>query len=265
MADNQLKTSLGSLTAKQKVIGAVTVIVIIFLIYEIIQMFSGGSTTPPPAPVPAAKPHPMNAMNANGPAAPTPTPGMAPNAAPAAPAAPQVATVNALTSPKDNQALRDQADQQKMYLDSLNQLQLLKIKREIAETNQAIATARLATETANKNMSDLLTQPAPVSLPASAYTNKLMGGVTVGPAEGSIQQPKAAVQQVVTETPYVVISVSMEFHRWSAVLGNQGKLYNVSIGDVLPDGDTVGAISRDGVVLVSKDGKRRKISLVSSI
>ena len=56
----------------------------------------------------------------------------------------------------------------------------------------------------------------------------------------------------------------MQFNRWTAVLGSQGKLYNVAVGDVLADGERVLSISKSGVIL-EKEGKSKKISIISSI
>lgn len=268
MADSSKLSGLSNLTTKQKVVAVVTIVVIIFVIYEVVGLFSGSSESTPPPPVakttPAAKP-----MNANGPAGfgaapPNGAPSMAataPGAMPAAqapvtpaPIPSQAATVPTLTSHQEVEALKQQETQQKAYLDSLNQLELLKVKRSIAETNQAIAAAQLATETANKNMSDLLTQPA-VQAPQSAsnFLNKS------GQPEGQPPAPTNAA-----DTAFVVISVTMQANHWNAVLGYQGKLYNVSIGDSLFDGSTVVSINRNGVVL-TKDGKNRRLSIVSTL
>ena len=127
--------------------------------------------------------------------------------------------------------------------------------------NQAIAASKLATVTAEKGISDLLTKPTPMQVSAGEYASKLAGPVRQG--ESLLGQQMGTAAPV--EVQYTVISVSMQLHKWNAVLGYQGKLYNVSIGDVLPvDGAVVVSISRNGVIL-NKDGKRRKVSLVAAI
>jgi type IV pilus biogenesis protein PilP len=141
--------------------------------------------------------------------------------------------------------LKAQREMQQQYLDSLNELQMLRIKKEIAETNQAIAAAKLATVTAEKNISDVLTQPSPLAI-----------ANPVNPSQPS--QPQ------VQQAQYVVISVAMQNSKWTAVLQYEGKLYSVSVGDVLADGVTVASIARDGVVL-EKNGERVKLSIISSI
>src|SRR5436853_189095 len=146
MAENP-KAAMTNLTTKQKVIGLVTIVIFIFIIYEIIGLFSGGSSAPTPAPMPAVPKQPGKPAASGAQPMMTTTTTVQQGAPP-----PQVTPVSALTPPpaKDNDFLKIQQQQQQAYLDNINQLQLLKVKREIAETNQAIAAARLATETANK-------------------------------------------------------------------------------------------------------------------
>ncbi len=263
MADES-KFSLATLNTKQKVIGVAVIVIVIFIIYEVISIFSSSSpdVTPPAPTAPAAKP--MSATSAPSapstvPTAPTAASTSMPIAAPSMPAAnAPVMPMNSAVARKDSSdTLKEQEEQQKSYLDSLNQLQLLKLKREIAETNQAIAAAKLATETANKSMSDLLTQPAPPTLPLSSYTNKS------GQNPSGEDQSLPIKPPTVPEIPFTVVSVTMQSYRWMAVLSYQNKYFNVGVGDTLIDGSVVATINRNGVTLV-KDGKRRKIEIASS-
>ncbi len=286
------------MTNKQKLTALILLIVLIVVIWQIKGLFSGGGsnqviTPTQKSPVmsnnaPMSNNTPMSNVNAPGGAIPNPTsnpmPGTNPPSLPNMSLPVTSASVTPTQAPSnqmqisdvsmDNQILEIQKESEQKYVDQLNQLQMLKIQREIAETNQAIATARLATVTAEKNVSDILTKPlikpvevAPPSIPAGAYANALIGGappVTVAqkevlPAPPLNNPPPPVVME------YVVISVSMEFGRWTAVLGAEGKLYNVSVGDVLPtDGSVVVSINRNGVTLI-KNGKRRKVSIISSI
>ncbi len=255
MADNSSKTPPPQLTTKQKVIGILTVVIFGFIIYEVIGLFSSGKSAEPTI----TPPSPASATHAKQ--------GTATSAAPA-PAAPQtpaqsngLTAVNVITLPKGVLDLQKQQEQQEAYLESINQLQLLKVRREIAETNQAIASARLATETANKSMSDLLTQPSLPPAPATSYTTKLEGSGT--PIQ-STENAEPAKPQAVLDVPFVVVSISMQLNRWNAVLGYQDKLYSISTGDTLFDGSTVVSISKNGVTLM-KDGKKRKLSIQASI
>jgi hypothetical protein len=174
-----------------------------------------------------------------------------------------------------------QKETEAKYLSALNDLQMLKVQREIAETNQAIASSKLATIAAEKDMTDLLTvKPAPI--PEGAYANMLGGGMMGGgnmggpptgqpgggpgvPPGGGKRPQRPAAATATPSVPYVVLSVSQQNDKWEAVLGNSGKLYSVKIGDVLAaDGSTVDSISKEGVVL-AKDGKKRTITITSAI
>lgn len=240
-------------TSRQIATAAVTAIIFLIVIWQVIGMLGGGSSAPAPAPVakgagPAGTPPPALTPGAN--------PAMAGGMAPPPEEQQQVQPSNV----RPSEFLAAQQEAQKNYLNALNQLQMLKIEKEIEETNQAIATAKLATASANKNIGDLLAKPVAPPPPPSAYANQLEGSAQLG---GGPTSPPPA--QPVEETSYIVISVSMEMNKWSAVIGNKGMLYNVSIGDVLPaDGSTVVDINKDGVVL-KKGNVKRKVSLVSSI
>lgn len=256
------------ISTKQKLMAVILIIVIAVIIWQVMGVMGSGSSsngknaaiTPasaPAQPQPAHKPAAPMQPSAN-PAGATvvvpPAPNMmqqqpAPMTSQAAnPAQPQAAS--------NADIIKAQQDQQQAYLTSVNELQMLKLQRDIAETNQAIETARLATETAKKNITDLMAKPIPQPTPAGNYANSL-----VKPVQPSGDSNGAMAMAV----PYTVISVSMQLNRWTAVLGYQGKLYSVSVGDVLPvDGWVVSYIGRDGVVL-KKEDQTRKISLVPAI
>jgi len=256
MADN----SGSPLSTKQKVIGAVTIVIFGFIIYEVIGMFSSGTPAETTVPTPShTAAVPARQAGTANPASTATMTTMQTNTQPGVPAA-----VNVITPTKDISELqKQQQQQQQAYLDTVNQLQLLKVKKEIAETNQAIATARLATETANKNMSDLLTQPTMPSMPSGQtgtvgnLIGKLPGTTNGSGTEVPIIKPQGDV-------PFTVISISMKFNRWGAVLRYQDKLFSVSIGDSLFDGSMVVGINKNSVTL-SKDGKRRKLPIQTAI
>lgn len=271
MADRE---GMGSgFTTKQKAMAAGVVIILLVVIWQIMGLFGGGSTEEANAPVTPAQQQPTAA--AAKPAAQMQMArGAAPNAIPTpAPVVPQPQAMQ----PKEpaglsnSELLKNQQEQQKEFLTSVNELQMLKLQRDIAETNQAIAAAKLATETTKKSISDLLAKPAPApAVPAGNYASGLVNpaqpGVAVpsGPGGPESAPPLAAVPDS-PPASYIVISVSMQMNRWTAVLGNSGKLYSVSVGDVLPaDGWVVASISKAGVIL-KKDKAIRKISLVPAI
>lgn len=261
MAPEKLPRSglLAGMSAKQKI----TIIGLIFVVFLIIWQVKGllsGNEVKPIAPQPQTTQIDASSSSAQkNTEAPAPK-SMTPADQPVLHEAPVRV---------DPEVLEMQKKTEQTYIDQLNQLQMLKVQKDIAEANQAIASARLATVTAEKNVSDLLTKPAaPIvlpqpPLPASAYsaplTNPVQSGTVVAEAAtNTVPAPPASPS-------YIVISVAMQLGRWSAVLGNEGKLYNVSVGDILPvDGSRVVSINKN-VVVLEKDGERRKISVTSSI
>lgn len=266
--ENQsVKNMISGSSTKQKVVTIATVIVFIIIIWQVIGLFS--NKTPATSPVAAIKPAPTKQMSSTAPgtmASTTPGTSQMNPAVVGTNAPTQMPTVPIISTSKETSSLlKDQETEQKNYLDSLNQLQMLKVKREIAETNQAISSARLATATADKSMSDLLTAPAaPAVNPGfTTTTTNIDSSQATGSPPPPFEEP-AKPAPVVVEAAYTVISVSMQFQRWTAVLGLDGKLYSVGVGDTLVDGSSVVSISRGGVVL-EKGNKRRKISLVNSI
>lgn len=276
MADNPP----GEKSSRQKIIAVIVVIVVLIVIWQVIGLFSGGSS-PPPATITPAKP----AMNAGAPGGEAP-PQNPPPPAPAQPGAGLPTTPGQTGMPQTpapvdqfreatvglNPELADvQKETEQKYIDQLNQLQSLKIQREIAETNQAIAAAKLATVTAEKNVSELLTKPTtpPPALPLQGMLPP-GGPVLIGvPGTAPPTPPPAPVATPVPPPPpeikYAVISVAMQLGRWSAVLESEGKLYNVMVGDLLPpDNSRVVSINKNYVTL-QKNKKTRMISMVPTI
>lgn len=294
------------MTTRQKIIAGVLVIVLLFILWQIVGLFGGGGggTPPPITPVkptqmteasptgPPAGTQPATPPGAGGPMPTTPGPMPTPTTnvpAPEVVEQPQPSQFSTGTVSLDNQIVKLQKETEQKFIDQLNQLQMLRVQRDIAETNQAIAAARLATVTAEKNVSDLLTKPAQPTIPISALQPppppvpegayaKALGGATAqipggGPGAPTVVAPETPAPPppapttvvVIPEVKYVVISVSMQFGKWSAILGYEGKLFSVSVGDVLPpDNSVVASINKNGVVLVNK-GKRRKLSMVTSV
>lgn len=156
-------------------------------------------------------------------------------------------------TPEDQAMAKAQQEAQQRYQVAINELQMLRIAENIAKTNKSIMAAKFDTVNSEKKIVTLLSQPT-------------MTGPAFAP---SVTTPMAAApapeQPAIPTANYTVVSVSQVRDVWSAVLGNQGVLYNVKVGDVLPvDGSTVISINRNGVVL-QKDGQQRKVSLVSII
>ncbi len=237
---------------KQKAMMGAVVVIILVVIWQVIGLMGGGSSAPPAVTPPVATPSAKNAGTASSPMRNVPT--TAVNNSQPEPQA-ELRQAQVMTDP---QFLQQQQVSEQKYIGKINDLEDLKIQRAIAETNQAIATAKLATVTAEKNISDLLTKPVLQEVPAGAYANKL-----TNPAmQGSVTEVTTITS---SQAQYTVISVSMQLGKWNAVIGFQGKLYNVIVGDVLtPDNSVVASISKNGVIL-RKNGQSRKISIMSAI
>src|SRR5438105_8732767 len=77
-------------------------------------------------------------------------------------------------SPREIELLKLQQETQAKYIAALNELQMLKIQREIAETNQAIVKAKLETVTDQKNIINLLSPAAPL-VTSKTYAAGLSG------------------------------------------------------------------------------------------
>lgn len=281
----QNENRLGGMTSKQKVTAIVLVVVVLIILWQVMGLFEGPKPTVP-VPPPAANKARMNPAAPGG--APSPSmvqggairpvsnpsninlPSMAPGAAGEEPM-----QLREVPVPPQTSVLEGQKKLEQEYVDQLNQLQTLKVQREIAETNQAIAAARLATVTAEKNVSDILTkpsQPTGPAIPEAAYSNALVSptipGAQIelggGPAnKPPSEQPPPPPKPI--EANYTVVSVTQEMGRWNAVVGVEGKLYSVSVRDVLPDGSIVRSINKNGIVIVDKEGKKKRINIVTSI
>ncbi|OGT38241.1 MAG: hypothetical protein A3F12_07265 [Gammaproteobacteria bacterium RIFCSPHIGHO2_12_FULL_38_14] len=234
--------------ARQKATIVVFALVIIILLWQIMGLFGGGGgeSAQPIQPDLAAVPGQPQIQG-------TPTQPVAPQPA----ALPRQAGL----TPREMALLKLQQETELKYITAVNELQMLKIERQIAENNKAIMSAKLDTITAQKNIVNLLTVQAPPAVPRAAYAQSL-GASPAPPPEFVASAPPS---QPEAEVSYTVVSVSQIKYKWNAVLGYQGRLYNVTVGDVLPsDGSKVVSIDTSGVVL-EKEGVRRKFSLVPII
>lgn len=177
---------------------------------------------------------------------------------------PQQAKTPQMTE-REMQLIKLQQDTQTKYLSAINELQMLKIEKDIAETSRDVSKAKLEGITAQKGIVELLTPPKPEATPAT-YAQGLDHSAAQGTGtETTTTTTTTAASPVATSDPYTVISVSRIRGQWTAVLGFSGALYSVKNGDVLPgDGSVVIGIQRDGVLL-EKNGTRRMISMVPII
>lgn len=249
--DKQSKFS--SVPPRQKIVALIFLIVLIIIIWQLVGLFGGGSRPTTPETPPAANNRtaaPAPATTAAKPGTTTPTT-PAPAAAPGTPQPASLSTAG--MSQRELQLAQLQQESQAKYMSALNDLQMLKIQRDIAEQNQAIATAKLSAVTSQKKMLDMLTPQAP---PPSAQTIK--------PVTAPVQTITSPALS--SSSAYTVISVSLIQGQWSAVVNSQGNLYSVRSGDILPaDGAKVMSIDKGGINLLYKDGSRKRVSLVPII
>ena len=243
MKSGKQMQALTNMPNRQKMTIGVIILVFIIIAWQVMGLFGGSAPTPVKTTAGGATP-----------AAPTQSRG------------PQQVPVftQAQLNEREAALMKLQKDTQDKYIMAVNELQLLKIEREIAENNKAIVSAKLDTVTAQKGILSLLspsiTQPAPGAFAPGLVT----------PALSGVPQGQPVAQQSVGTAQdeglnYAVVSVSQISYKWNAVLGSGTNLYQVSIGDILPpDRSKVVSIDKTGVVL-EKDGKRRKMSLVPII
>lgn len=250
-SENKMQ-ALAKMTTRQKATAGVVLVVVLILIWQLSSMF-GGQKAAPPKPV-AAKPMPAAKPGAAGGAA------MAPQTNPAQ-STPKPADISMGQPLSDREAeiMKLQQETQAKYLQAVSELQMLKLARDIAVTNQDISKAKLARVQSEKKIVDILTPPAPPPVAESITKN-------IPPVGASgMNQGAAGASMGDQEVKYSVVSVSQLQYRWSAVMSFKGSLFTVRVGDVLPpDGSTVVSIATDGVVL-SKDGEKKKVSLIQSI
>lgn len=238
---------------KQKATIGIIVVVLLILVWQVMGLFRGGSSkaptiTPAQSGTPASNPSSGISASASGPAATM--------------AQPQ-SQISQISLQHDVEFIKMQQEIQKKYLDFINQLQLLRLQKEIAEANQAITTSNLATATAEKNIADLVTQSASTSAPATTSAT-LAANLPPAPPSSEDEAAAAKAAQAKADDHYAVVSVAMQFDKWTAIVTYKGKLYSVNVNDILPDGSKVLKISNDGV-LIEKDSKQTMISLTSAV
>lgn len=244
---------------KQKIMIIATVFVMIIVVWQGVKLIGGGGSSQPA----------MTPANANRPATTTGTMGQQPGAGAAMATAQQPGQPGAAAAPVENQTpkqvavpmnaeiLKIQQETQAKYINALNELQMLKVQRDIAETKQAITSSILANATAEKSITDLLTvQQMPTQpqylAPPTAEASAAPTAAPVAP----VPMPKLSSSP---EINYGVSSVYFKGDRWVAVLTYQDKAFTVSVGDTLPvDNSVVTAIDKNGVTL-SKDRALRKL------
>ena len=243
--------AINGMTTRQKITIGLFAVVLIVLAYMVYGMFRGPATTTTTTTTTSTASRASTTNNTlSNPATLSPRPSTIAKAVQQRP-----------LSQREVQLIQLQQASEAKYVDALNELQLLKIEREIAENNKAIASAKLDTVTAQTKIVSLLKPPAPTP---AVYAQGLVGPTSTAPVSPptTVIKPPPSTSEDVT---YTVISVSLIHSRWSAVVGYQGTLYQIHVGDVLPaDGSKVISIDKSGIIL-EKDAARRRVSLVPII
>ncbi len=238
------KTGFLNMPTRQKIMAGIVLIILMVIVWQVVGLFTGGGSSSID----------MSSSNKN-----------APNGqASAAPPPQQVATLPKPTqlTAVEAQLLQLQQETQAKYIAALNELQMLKIQKDIATNQRDIMKARQDTVSAQKNIVDMLAPSGPTANVATYAQNLVSSG---GASAGQPQQQGGQGGLVPNEARYTVISVSLLQHKWGAVLGYQGSLYSVKTGDILPADDSiVVSIDKSGVVL-EKNGVKRLVSLVPII
>jgi len=248
MADSQ--SGFAALAPRQKMMAIIFLMIAIFIIWDMVGMFRGSkaieamlSPSPPAmaADAPVLKstlpPAPPPAVHQT----PTPTPKSIP--IPNPPPQSRILTPQQshpqveMTLPTSNVFVQQEQIQNK-YVSALNELQMLKIQKEIVETSQAIVAAKLATATAEKSISDLFSE-------ASASTK---GAATSPSSTLVVPLPPPTPKPI--GSGYSVQAVSMGQDQWHAVVKYKNKSYSVGVGDLLPpDNSVIKTIDQNGVVI----------------
>jgi type IV pilus biogenesis protein PilP len=246
---------------KKKITIVLVVVILGFVGWQAMGLIGGGSS-PAPAPTPTktmsnVKPSTSNGAPAGQPAMPAPV---------ASDNTPKQAPVQA-----NAELLKLQQETQAKYIAALNELEMLKLQKSIAETKQAITSSTLATATAEKSITDLLT--AQVSqMPTSnnnlsnqyspfAANTPAQDSTSLGPngQNGQAQPMPMPAKPNMPETQYVLQSVAYKSEKWTAAISVGKDVYNVVVGDTLPtDGSVVTGIDKNSVTLL-KDKVTRHI------
>lgn len=268
---DNMKERLSQVTSRQKIIIVFMILVVLIIVWQVIEIMGVGSHSAPPAIQPVANKHegssPDTKIASGSNQVSTPTPG-ANNVPPSGAANVNVVQPGSIVN--DPQFNRMQKITEEKYFGKLNELEELRIQRQIAEVNQAIAAAKLATVTAEKNISDLLTG-GPGPSPAANQPGKTSADMSPppglpinGPAGEGAHQLTTFVPKV-EAVPYSLVSVSLLLNRWTAVISMQNTMFTVGVGDTLPpDGSVVTNINKNSVTL-RKDGKSRKLLIATSL
>lgn len=244
------KTPLASgMATRQKAIIAGVGVIVLIILWQLYSVYDSSKPMPGTTPVAGAGAGLKPAGSASQPG------GLPPVHTPQ-----QSTLVTGNNTEREETLAKIQRDTETSYITKMSELQLLKLTQQFAETNQAIMKAKLETVTAQKKIVDLLQTDAERANSTGQNNSQAM--------EAAMRNMQAAQQQLAQQqaiASYMVISVTQLQGQWRAVLGAQGRLFNVKVGDILPlDGAKVMAINSGGVT-VERNGMTRRFSMVPVI
>lgn len=125
----------------------------------------------------------------------------------------------------------------------MDQLKQLQLTQKIEALKQSIAQARLNQLQTNKDITTLISPPEPEKIVEKATA------VSNDNTDATASEPEVIVEE------FKLLYVANEENSWQAVLGLNGKFYNISIGTTLPDGRTVVSIGGTSVDLTDGETK----------
>ncbi len=254
MASEDKKQNDGAMPAKQKATIAVIAVVFLIIGWQILQLFSGGSSATTQKMVQKQTVINKELKLASSSASPV-----------ARKTNEDEISVHESSISNDSKFKEMQRRVEEKYIGRLSELEQLRLQRQIAETNQAISAAKLATVTAEKDISNLLTAPTTQQTKVqqlSEYSQQIQQAAEVK-AKKAIEEEEE--KNKIPDAKYSLVSVSKSLNKWQAVLSLGDRLYGVRVGDTLPpDGSKVTGISARNIFL-ERDGKKRTINIVASV
>lgn len=226
-----------NLTTRQKILIPLIIIALLYLAWELYDIFATPKSVVSKPPVPTSAPAIKQQLPVQAP--PNTTPNIEINSTNPTTVTPP--TVTAPTSKEESDTESGLTSQQSIYLKLLNQYQLLKMKHMLLEEEVAIATARQKISELSAQSGGTLTE-----------TDYLVGDYgTTQPGE---------VSTSMDDVGYSVIYIDYQDGRWHATLNVRGQFETVASGTTLSDGATVISINRQQVI-VKKGSKLYKLTL----
>lgn len=217
------------MSQKRTLLWVIFIVVIVILIWQVVAMFRGGSSSKS---APAPQPQPM------------PTLASTPAVSASAPVAsmPLVAKAPVVAVPAQNNTSFDplgglNSPEQRRYLQMLSEYQLLQIQAQIVQVKLAIAQSQA-------NMQKLQNNGA---------TTASNSGQAVSVAPVDTLNPPARPQLTLKY-------IGQVNGAWSAMIQFGDTVQAVSVGSVLPSGETVVAIQQNAVVL-NNHGRMMRLTL----